>query len=889
MKLFFFSKILTIIIVFGLAACSPSKTSEEYLTNANLYIEKGESSAAVIELKNAINNDFNNYHVRQLLGDIYLKQGLAAAAEKEFRFAIQLGGEVNNIIPRLLKSLNILERHKDVLDVIDHAGRISIDILPIVKLYSAIAYQNLGDIEQAKSAVSEASDISSDSVYTRLGDAYLKGNSSSSNKEALEALTSIINEDSSIIEAYLLQGKLYFVEGDYIKSIGSFEKYQNLAPQDLKIKLFLANSYLNNKQFIAADKELDYILKINPQHAFSNQLKGVISYQQANYQQALAFTEIAIQNGIDSTSNKIVAGLSAFQQKKYETAYQYLNGVQKELSPNHPVIKVLAMVHMALGYDEKVLDVLGNMEDITPEDAMLFTSASFELLKSGNIKGAKSMLLKADSLEDNSAEGSARIGILKLSLNDLEGLTDLEKAIDLDSDLPMAKVALISAYINNDEFDKAISIAQDWKQQDINKVVGYNLLAKIYFEQKSIINAEIELSKALEIAPENPYSLLYFANKALEDNRIDLANEKLNILLNKYPTHIKGLSLFYRVQKEFNQTDIALSRIEQAFEQSNRDIQYQILYAKTLLKEKAYQQVINVFASLTEVNGAPIPVIVWALLGTSYEKLNQFEKALGVYDDWIKNNPDSRYAYQKKVTVQESMKDYSGAQSTVEKVLRKVPEDVEFTVMLAYFQQKNGFTQTAQKTINSLPENTKKMIVVKEIQGKIFFDNNQFKKALPNFIDIYAKSPTASNMSYVYSSYNKANQEAKALSFLKAHVNNNQQELYGKTFLAERSMGADNNLAKRLFGELLEEKPMDGALLNNIAWVEWQLGNLTEAEIHVNSALKVLNDHPKVLDTLGLIKLKQGKTKDAIQVFEKALTLAPNDEEIRQHLLDAKK
>ena len=60
MKSFFSNNVLPIIIVFSLVACTPSKKSEEYLATANSYVEKGENSAAVIELKNAINNGFNN-------------------------------------------------------------------------------------------------------------------------------------------------------------------------------------------------------------------------------------------------------------------------------------------------------------------------------------------------------------------------------------------------------------------------------------------------------------------------------------------------------------------------------------------------------------------------------------------------------------------------------------------------------------------------------------------------------------------------------------------------------------------------------------------------------------------------------------------------------------
>ncbi|MFT5756268.1 MAG: putative PEP-CTERM system TPR-repeat lipoprotein [Alteromonadaceae bacterium] len=880
----FIKSSLSVLVAFSLVACTPSKTSEEYLTDADILMENGDTSAAVIELKNAVKSGFDNFQIRQLLGSIYLKQGFAASAEKEFIKALELGGDENIIIPNLLKSLNIQDKYEEILTTIDSLDHINDDILPIVKLYSALAYQQTGRFEEAKSAVSEANDFSADSVYSRLGKAYLQ-ESNSKNGETLNVLADIINDNPAIIETYMLQGQLYFIEGEYNKSVESFKKYQQLAPNDIKIKLFLANSYLNNKQFSEADKELDYLLKVSPQHAFSNQLKGVIHYQQGDYASALSFTEKAIQNGINSLPNRIVAGLSAFKQNKYEIAFQYLGGIHKQLPKNHPVIRVLAMVQIELGYHDEAVDVLGDLEAISTEDANLFTTASFELLKSGNLKGAKSLLSKVGDIETDSANDITRIGILKLSLNDLEGIADLERAVNIDANLPIAKIALISAYTDNGEFDKAISLAVQWKEDAPNKAAGFNLLAKIYLLQNEIEKAEFEMTSALSIAPENPYSLLYFANKSLINNQFNKAEANLDTLFMKYPNNIKGLSLLYKVQVEIGNTNNAVASIERAFNDNSTNIQYRILQAKTLLREKQYKQVIELLSSVVKDKNTQF--IIWALIGKSYEESTQFEEAISTYNQWILYRPDSRYAYQKKVAVQEQMKDYSGALNTVNKVLRKLPDDVEFMVMLAYFQQKSGLIDSSQQTLNKLPENIGNMSVVQSIQGQIFFNQKLYKKALPKLNAIYNEQPTAYNMSYVYTSLNELNTKEQALRFLKTHVSDNKGDVFSKTLLAEKSMGVDNSLAQVLFDELLVIKPNDGALLNNAAWVESELGNLNKAEMHILNALEVLKNNGQVLDTLGLIKLKQNKKQDAISAFEKALSFAPENTAIKQHLKEA--
>ena len=105
--------------------------------------------------------------------------------------------------------------------------------------------------------------------------------------------------------------------------------------------------------------------------------------------------------------------------------------------------------------------------------------------------------------------------------------------------------------------------------------------------------------------------------------------------------------------------------------------------------------------------------------------------------------------------------------------------------------------------------------------------------------------------------------------------------------LAESAVNLDINLAKKVYTKLLKRSPDDLSILNNLAWVEYELGNYPSANKLADRALVINNTHPQVLDTAALIKLKLGDKKKAIKLFKEAISLAPDDKEIAKHYKDA--
>lgn len=877
---------IAILIGIGLTACSPDKTSSEYIAQAKSNIASNNNNEAIIELKNAIRGDLTNPEARFMLGSLYLNNGQSVAAEKELKQALKLGFDENLVIPKLLKTYNLQDKHQETLALVQQHPALKDNVKPVVFLYEALAQGKLGETEVAKSIIEQANELSSDSVFSRFGSAFLQANAENID-ETLTVIDQLLTEEPELSEALLLKGQLLSIKKDYSGAISAFNAYFKQLPQDLKIRLFLANAYIRNEQFNDADKHLDHLIQLLPEHPFINQLKGIIHFQNNNYEAALAHTNKAIQNGLDISANKIIAGLSAFNLEQYEQAHQNLVGIKGLLESNHPVKRILAATQIKLGYADEASSTIASLGSLTEADANLLTTASFELIKSGQIEKAKNLLSKTSDIVGDSSQERMKLGILQLSMDDLEGITNLEKAVTLAPEAPLAKVTLAAAYIKNKQYDKAINLAKKWQEESPQKVEGYNLLAKALFLKNTPEAAEKELQKSLSINPNNAYALLYYSDKYFRNNDTKNALLQINKLLSSSPNHISALVQHYRINTFLGTPELSIIKIKTSYNNNPQNIVYRLLYARALFTEKNYSEAIKLLNEYA-ITTSETPDLYWQILAKSYHHTNQKDKSLTTYNDWIDKKPNSKQAWLSKISQLELNRDISSALSTVKLARIRIPDDLQLKILLISFFTENKQFEKAQKEINKLNDNEKSFSLVKGLQGKIWLTQSEFDKALPNLIELYKVQSSSKNALFVTATYKAMNRKQDAFEFLKAHQKKQPKEKFIKVALAELAMDFDQKFARESYLNLLKSEPKNGSLLNNLAWVEYLLGNYNSADNYATQALSVLGNHPQVLDTAGQIKIKMGLKTEGITLLEKAQSLSPNNAEITQHLKQAK-
>ena len=84
----------------------------------------------------------------------------------------------------------------------------------------------------------------------------------------------------------------------------------------------------------------------------------------------------------------------------------------------------------------------------------------------------------------------------------------------------------------------------------------------------------------------------------------------------------------------------------------------------------------------------------------------------------------------------------------------------------------------------------------------------------------------------------------------------------------------DQATAMKEFAELLQRRPKDAALLNDVGYSYYNRGQWAEAEAHLKRAVAAEKGNKRAWVNLGLAKAQQGKQTEALEAFGKAVSAA---------------
>jgi len=121
--------------------CSNSDESgQRHAEKAQEQAAQGELSAAAIEYKNALQKNPQDASARFALAELYLKQELGRAAEKELLQARQLGLDEDRVGVPLGEALLLSHDYKRVLELVNPTAAKTLEKLPEVESYVKNAF-----------------------------------------------------------------------------------------------------------------------------------------------------------------------------------------------------------------------------------------------------------------------------------------------------------------------------------------------------------------------------------------------------------------------------------------------------------------------------------------------------------------------------------------------------------------------------------------------------------------------------------------------------------------------------------------------------------------------------------------------------------------------------
>ncbi|GLX78848.1 hypothetical protein tinsulaeT_21880 [Thalassotalea insulae] len=876
------ARVLVLISIVILAACS-DKSSDEYLNSAKQLMDKQEYQAASIELKNAIKQSPELAEARFLLGKIYLAQSAFQSAEKEFNKALELKYPSAKVLPLLSKSYQKSRSDVALLELPHKDDGLSAEQSAEVAFYKLQAMFRLDQQEKVNALIEEIQLLETASVFKQLAFVYslvIKEQTDA----ALEQLATIIKEHPKQGDALKLQAILFARTGQLAQAADVYLAYLSHYPQDNEVTFVASRLLVELNRTEEAEPLIDKLLAINENNGLLNQLKGIARYNAKDMASALAFTEKAIIATPDDPALRLLAGYSAYQMNDFEQAHQHLSLIAQDLPADHEALRMLAASQLRLGLSEQAGDTMAALEGLSDKDNALLSTVGLALIKSGDVDKAKMILEKSDELTAESAADLTRLGLLKLSLNDVSGIAKLEQALDKKPQQAFTRQTLATAYLSTKQYDKALELAKRWQADDSGDLQALMLEATVYVHQQNKALAKQKYQQILAKDPKYVGAHMALAELAIAEKDYPSAKQSIEHILAEKPNHIGALVKYYAFAVANNNQQQAFQLIQSRQQQNPDNQALRLLLAKAYLYQKQYQDSIDTLSDFPK-EGAP--QIYWQTLSQAYYQAKQYDQLTSLNQQWLEAEPNNKEAVISNLVLLNSQRKYDKALVISSDYLQKDKNNLEVRLFNIHFQLIKGQLEQARASFTTLEDKAKTSPFAKGLQGQLQLADEQFKDALPNLQAAYQAQPSARNVRLIQLCLRNLGQQQQAREFLAEHVKDHPSDGESLMQYAQLQIANDVDGAIKSYEHALTLNSKNFIALNNLAYFYLERQQLDKAQEYAERALAIRPEMPDVLDTAGRIYLAQKDYGQAVQHLARAVNQQNVKEEIYLNYVEA--
>ncbi|AMK78186.1 MULTISPECIES: XrtA/PEP-CTERM system TPR-repeat protein PrsT [Methylomonas] len=847
------------------------------------------NAEAIIQLKNALQQNERYVSAHVLLGDIYLQQKSLSAAEVELNLAKQLGADPSLIVENLAKLYTYQIRYNDLLKEIDPV-RFNTGLRPVLHVYRGNAYLQLNQISEALNEFDIALQIAPNQINAAIGraNALLKrGDIKGADQAAEKAMQSQPNDPG----AWFVKGSIKHANMELDDALRFYDKAIELNPDHVDTRIARAGLLMDLKQDERARQDLEYLRKTYPFEPKAAYLNAVVLERNNQREAATKELEMAadIITGIKPEylsahgPTLMLSGLVNYSLQRFDLAAEYLRLYVKQYPEQSGPHKLLASILLQKNEPEQAIDLLRPMQIRNPQDQRLAFLLGRAFMQAGKHDMANSMFGKAASLSNDGGSLQTEIGLNRLAMGQEQvAVQDLEAAFKKNPDAIQAGIPLVALYMSRGEPEKALKTAQALHEKASKNFTLLNLLGTAQVNTGQYKQARQSFEKTLELNPNFLAAQINLSKLDVGENKFDQARQRLQTLQQNHPGDIDILIELAKAEQSAGHYEAANDWLSKAKVIDQKSLPTLLALVDLNLKMgKATEATAS--AQTAETIDKNNPQVIDAL-ARSYLANNNREKALGVFirmADQARFNVKQLY---KAARYQIDAGDYFEAIKTLKKAVLVDENHIPSQIALVEMELNHGKPVFALNRTESLLKQYPKRAFPHQLLGLIADHDKNFSLANNHYQTAFELEPDTTSLMQLYESFKKTSQPDKAFALLEQWIKKHpQDQLPMAAFANELLNNGKFKEAEHYYDTLLKQFPNEPQFLNNLAYVYLNTGN-DKALSLAEQAYKLAPDQPSTNDTLGWILVNTGQIEQGLHYLRNAHSLLSQDPEIRYHI-----
>ena len=863
-----------------LVACSDKP--ETLLASARDYMAKNDNKAAVIQIKNALQQDPDLAEARFLLGKALLDSGDVGGAEVELGKAAELNYAADQVQPLLVQVWLGKGEVKKVLEEVPKMALTSAEAKADAQTSLAIAHAMQGARDKAQEALTAALAAKPDFAPALLAQARLKL-AEGDQVGALKIVNAVIDKAPADRDAWLLKGNLLTSTGDREGGMAAYRKAIEIRPDTIAAHAALVESLFQQQKLDEAGKAVAAMKTAVPNHPQTLFLDAQLAYLKKEFKRGNELTQQLLGRMPENPMLLQLAGAIEYQLKTFGPAETHLS---KALLLNSNALlarRLLILIQLRKGDTDKALSLLEPLLGKIDKSPDLLALAGQVYLQKGDTKQAETYFAKAVALKPEDTAKQTALALTHMATGHVDAATGELERLAAEDEGVTADQALIVTLLQRKEYARALQAidALEKKQPDnpaIPTLRGRTLAAKGDFPA-----ARQSLEKALAKKPDYFPAAATLAGLDLRDKKPDQAMKRFESVLAADPKNaaallaLADLKLKTRAKPEAVEPYITKAVSAAPTSRTARLAQVNF-YLATKQVEKALTAAQEADARIPEN-----PDILDAL-GRAQQAKGDMNGALATYGKIAGLQTGSPLPYLRKADVNLALKDKEAAKQNLRKALQ---------IKTDLLQAQRGLILVllSEKKIdeaNSVAREVQKQRPKEGIGYALEGDIAALKKAWPDAAAAYRnalqRTPSTDVASKLHAVLLTGGKPAEADKFAAEWLTKYPKDARFRLNLAQVATARKEfAVAAKHYQALLQVQPDNAVLLNNLAWVAGQQKDPKALE-YAEKANKLAPNQPAVMDTLAVLLADAGQTGRALELLQKAVEQAPKANTIKLNL-----
>lgn len=868
-----------IFVLGGLSACAKTETSASLLADAKQYQQKGDTKAALIQVKNAVAKSPEDGEARLQLSALYIDTGDVVSAEKEIRKAMTLGISAERTAPILGKALLSQNKPQKVLDEISEAqAKTSVPLLAL----RGDAYLFLGDSAKAKESYGQALALQPAAGVALLGMA--RYSLTQKDQAAAERfIAEAVAKDAANPDVWALKAMLLRSQAKHDEAVAAYDQVLKLRPADRTAHIEKAQIEIGQKKFDAARADLAAARKEVAGDLLLSYTQALLDFSEEKYAPANELLQKILGVAPDHLPSNLLAGAVELKLGTLKQAEQHLRKYVQAIPDNVYARKLLAQTLLQSGQPGDAVAVLAPALKTPSSDPQLLALAGESYLKTKQFAKSTAYFEQASALAPKAAGLHTSLGLSKMAEGDqAKGVSELEMGASLESTSADPAMALVRTQLGLKHYDEALAAVLKLEKQRPADPQVQVLKGGVYLAKQDRVNARASFEKAVTLKPDNYPAIAYLAQLDMLDKKPQEAKRRFEALLAKDPKSVAAMTALAQLAAGQGQNDEAFVWLEKASNVNPADLAPAMRLSAAYLRAGQPQKALVLVRKLQTANPANVDLL--DLLGQAQLATNDGAGALETYSKLVKLAPTSATALVRLSAAHMALNNDSAAADDLKRAVALDPVLMTARTGQVLLAMRANKPEEAMAIARALQKQDVNAMAGYDLEADLQMRANKPALALAALEKAYARNKSPQLLAKIATTMKLAGKGKEVEPRLQQWQVANPNDQVIPMFLAENSL-ADKQfkVAIERLQAIVKQNPNNVAAINNLAWA-YQQEKDPRALATAEQAVKLAPDSPAMLDTLGWMLAEQGNTTRALPLLQKAVTLAPAAREIRYHL-----